>query len=652
MKHIKHPKVYEMMEGKVWQSMGRDMTQEAKDGQLEPVVGRQKELEQLMLVLLRKQKNNPVLIGEPGVGKTAAVEKLAQVITSGDCPSALKDKKVIEIDINAVVAAGLLNQLIAEVREDNLILFMDEVHTIMPSANKLKPALARGVLPLIGATTLNEFRESIEKDGAVERRFQKVFVGEPSHEECLEILKGVQGRYGQHHNVTYTEDALKACVRLSARYITDRFLPDKAIDLLDEVGAKVRLSRTKDPKVKELEQALLDNIARDRTLAKAQKFEDLARNRDERDRIKAELEQLKGGEKTVEVTKEMVEQLVQLKTNIPIKMAQGQKETVTKIGEKLKMHVIGQDEAVDVVARSIKRMKVGLANKNRPMGVFLFLGPTGVGKTHLVKSLAKEIMGSADSIIRLDMSEFDQPHTVSRLGGSPPGYVGYGEGGQLTEKVRRRPYSIVLLDEIEKAHPKIFDSFLSVFDEGHMTDGQGRKVDFKNTIIVMTSNIGTKEAAENKTIGFRGSAVAEEENKKRKIMNELHKFFRPELLNRIDDIVVFKSLGKDSLHKIVDSELKVVADKLADKDIELTWSPAMKDFVLQYGYDPEMGARPLRRAIQKYVEDPITDAILDDRVQNKIALDAEEIDGTLKLTINGEIIMESRITTKFSMFRG
>jgi ATP-dependent Clp protease ATP-binding subunit ClpC len=652
MKHIKHPKVYEMAEGKVWQSMGRDMTQEAIDGQLEPVVGRQKELEQLMLVLLRKQKNNPVLIGEPGVGKTAAVEKLAQVIASGDCPPALKDKKVIEIDINAVVAAGLLNKLMAEVKEDNLILFMDEVHTIIPSANALKPALARGVLPIIGATTLNEYRQSIEKDGAMERRFQKVFVGEPSHEECLEILKGVQARYGQYHNVTYTEEALKACVRLSARYITDRFLPDKAIDLMDEVGAKVRLGRTKNPKIKELEQALLDNIARDRPLAKAQRFEEQARNRDERERIKAELESMKGGEKTVEVTKEMVEQLVQLKTDIPIKMAQGQKEAVTKIGEKLKLHVIGQDEAVDVVARSIKRMKVGLANKNRPMGVFLFLGPTGVGKTHLVKSLAKEIMGSADSIIRMDMSEFDQPHTVARLGGSPPGYVGYGEGGQLTEKVRRKPYSIVLLDEIEKAHPKIFDSFLSVFDEGHMTDGEGRKVNFKNTIIVMTSNIGTKEAAENKTIGFRGSPVAEEENKKRKIMNELHKFFRPELLNRIDDIVVFKSLGKDSLHKIVDSELKVVADKLADKDIELTWSPAMKDFVLQYGYDPEMGARPLRRAIQKYVEDPITDAILDDRVKDKIALDAEEIDGTLKLTINGEIIMESRITTKFAMFRG
>lgn len=641
-------------EASVWPSFGKDLTAAAKNGELDPVIGRQKELDQLMWVLLRKQKNNPVLIGEPGVGKTAAVEKLAQVIASGDCPAALKDKKVIEIDINAVVQNNMLEQLIEEVKTEGLILFMDEIHTIMPSANKLKPALARGVLPLIGATTLAEYRNSIEKDGAVERRFQKVFVGEPSLEECYEILKGIQSKYEAHHGVSFSDEAIKACVRLSHRYITDRFLPDKAIDLMDEVGAKVRLGRTKNPKVKELEEKLLKNIEESKSLARGQKYAELAANKDERDAIKAELESLKNSDPVVTITKEMVEDIIQLKTDIPIRMAQGEKETVKQIGSKLKMHVIGQDEAVDTVSRAIKRIKVGLSNKNRPMGVFLFLGPTGVGKTHLVKSLAKEVMGSVDNIIRLDMSEFDQPHTTSRLFGSPPGYVGYGEGGQLTEKVRRKPYSIILLDEIEKADAKVFDAFLQVFDEGHMTDGEGRKINFKNTIIVMTSNIGTKAASEVKTIGFRGTSVADEENKKRAILNELQNFLRPEFLNRIDDIIVFKSLDKDSLHKIVDGELKIVADRLKERDIELQWTPLLKDFVLQYGYDPSMGARPLKRAIQKHVEDPITDAILDDRVGDKISLDAEEIDGIYRLVINGEIIMERKryLTRLFNLFKG
>ena len=647
----------EEMESKVWQTMGRDMTQEATEGQLEPVVGRKKELDQLMLVILRKTKNNPVLIGEPGVGKTAAVEKLAQVIASGDCPTALKNKRVVEININAVCQAGMLGRLIEEVKEDNLILFMDEIHTIMPSADFIKPALARGVLPLIGATTLGEFRKSIEKDGAMERRFQKVFVAEPSLEECFEILKGIQARYEQFHNVAYTDESLKACIRLSHKYITDRFLPDKAIDLLDEVGAKVRLQRTKNPRVKELEQQLLAAAARERSLKNSQDFQGAAQASDEKSKIQEELKSIKtAGEPPIEITKEMVEDLVQLKTDIPIRMAQGQKDTVRNIGDKLRLSVIGQDEAVDVVSRAIRRVKVGLANKNRPMGVFLFLGPTGVGKTHLVKSLAKEIMGSADSIIRLDMSEYDQPHTASRLGGSPPGYVGYGEGGQLTEKVRRRPYSIILLDEIEKAHPKIFDSFLQVFDEGHMTDGEGRKVNFKNTIIIMTSNIGTKEAAETRsTIGFnKRSAVAEEESKKQVVMAELSKHFRPELINRIDEIVVFKSLDKGSLHKIVDAELKSVADKLAERDIKLSWTDAVKDFVLQYGYDPQMGARPLRRAIQKHIEDPIADAILgEEDLGGAIDLDALDLEEGMKLTVNGQIKEGRRhVTRLFALFRG
>jgi ATP-dependent Clp protease ATP-binding subunit ClpC len=650
--NMRYLKKFEAQDGpSIWRSFGKDLTELAKNGELEPVIGRQKELDQLMWVLLRKQKNNPVLIGEPGVGKTAAVEKLAQVIASGDCPAALKDKKVIEIDINAVVQSNMLDQLIEEVKEQGLILFMDEIHTIMPSANKLKPALARGVLPLIGATTLAEFRGSIEKDGAVERRFQKVFVGEPSLEECYEILKGIQARYEAHHGVQFSDESIKACVRLSHRYITDRFLPDKAIDLMDEVGAKVRLSRTKNPKVKELEEKILQNIEESKRLARTQKYTELAANKDERDALKVELESLKGADPVVTITKEMVEDIVQLKTDIPIRMAQGEKETVKQIGSKLKMHVIGQDEAVNTVSRAIKRIKVGLSNKNRPMGVFLFLGPTGVGKTHLVKSLAKEVMGSVDNIIRLDMSEFDQPHTTSRLFGSPPGYVGYGEGGQLTEKVRRKPYSIVLLDEIEKADPKVFDSFLQVFDEGHLTDGEGRKVNFKNTIIVMTSNIGTKAAAEVKT---SGNSAAADEMRKRAILGELQNFLRPEFLNRIDDIIVFKSLDKDSLHKIVDGELKIVADRLKERDVELTWTPLLKDFVLQYGYDPSMGARPLKRAIQKHIEDPITDAILDDRVSDKISLDAEEIDGIYRLVINGEIIMEKKryLTRLFDLFRG
>lgn len=651
---MKYLKIFEELEQDlVYKSYGVDMTEQAEKGQLQPVIGRKKELTELMWILCRKYKNNPVLIGEPGVGKTAAVEKLAQLLLTDECPPALAGKKLISINLAAVIQVGALGNLISEVKKHNLILFVDEIHTLKQHGDTLKPSLARGELSLVGATTLSEYRESIEKDKALERRFQKVFVNEPSLEECYDILKGIAEHYEKFHRVKYTDESIKACIKLSHRYITDRFLPDKAIDLMDEVGAKVRLSRTKNPAIKELEQKILKQLELCKRLERDQRFEELAAAKDTLEEIKKEFEGAKLTEKIEEITEEMIQEIVQLKTKIPIKVAQGQKEAIRDLPNKLKMDIIGQDEAVVTVSKVIQRNRAGLGNKNRPQGVFLFLGPTGVGKTELVKSLAKNLMGSEDSIIRLDMSEFKDAHTSSRLGGSPPGYVGYGEGGQLTEKVRRMPYSIVLLDEIEKADPSIFDTFLQVFEDGHLTDGQGNKVNFKNTIIVMTSNIGTSIA--NSVLGFKSSSnpIIEEENKKRLVLTALKQKMRPEFINRIDDIIVFKSLERDNLSKIVDLELKKVADKLKEKNITLTWTYNVEDFVLQYGYDKEMGARPLRRAIQKYVENPISDFIIDDKVSDKIELDAVEVDSNWKLVINGEQINEKKnyLLKKFSLFK-
>jgi ATP-dependent Clp protease ATP-binding subunit ClpC len=643
--------------GAVYLEFGTDLTQLAESGEMDPVIGRNDELEQVIWILSRKTKNNPVLIGEPGVGKTAAVEKLAQVMVGPECPEFLTGKKLISIDLTKVIKAGALNQLIQEVKEYDLILFMDELHTLKHPENAyfdaLKPALARGLLSLIGATTLNEFRESIEKDGAMERRFQKVYVDEPSYSECLEILNGVKEKYEGFHNVTYTDAALEAFIKLSQKYVTDRFLPDKAIDFMDETGAKIRMARTKNPQVAAIEKEILDQIENVNTLTKNQDFDGAYLAHAEVKRLQDELKGMSNKGETIEITKEMTEEVVAKKTRIPIeKVSVGQKANLKGMQARLHTQIIGQDDAVAKVANVIKRTKAGLKDPNRPEGVFLFLGPTGVGKTELVKSLALELFGSKDKMFRLDMSEFSEPHTVSKLFGSPPGYVGYGEGTQFTEKVRRNPHCIILLDELEKAHLKVIQAWLQVFEDGHMTDGQGRKVDFKNTIIIMTSNIGAKAEEDKKSLGFSSQSNASQETRRIDlVMEELKKKLPPEFLNRIDEIVIFKALDKDALFKIVELELQKVANKLKERDIVLTWGDSVKELIIKNGYDPEMGARPLRRAVQKYVEDPIANAIIEDEVEDKIRLDYDLVNG--KLIINGKPVNESkanRIQRVFHLF--
>ena len=660
---MRHVRMYEQQDQAqdqpVWQAFGEDMTQKARDGELDPVIGRAGELEQLIWILSRKLKNNPVLIGEPGVGKTAAVEKLAQLMASGDCPAFLEGKKLISIDLVKVAAAGKLRRLMQEVRAENLVLFMDEIHTIRPIADAIKPGLARGEFNLIGATTLSEYREYIEKDGALERRFQRIYVDEPSFQECLEILNGIKARYEQFHNVRYTDESIHACVKLSQRYITNRFLPDKAIDLMDEVGARVRMARTKNPRIAEIEGQIREKDVEVKRLSRAQNFEAAATAREQKLALEQQLLQAQqamqgqAGEPPVEITKQMVEQVVSKKTRIPVHtMGQAQREHVKTLGARLKARVIGQDEAVNVVARAVQSTRVGLKDPKRPKGVFMFLGPTGVGKTELIKSLAMELFGSEDNMVRLDMSEYSEGHSMAKMFGSPPGYVGYGEGGQLTEKVRNKPYSVVLFDEIEKAHPKVHQSLLALFEDGFMTDGQGRKVDFRNTVIVMTSNVGVAAAASSRQLGFStGKSKEVQANRQSVIMGELKKAFSPEFLNRIDQVIIFKSLDKDSLNSIVDLQLSKLRDRMAEQGMELTWTDNVRKLLVKHGYDPDMGARPLRRAIEQKIIAPLTDIILDDDSIKKFALDAAEVDDdVMVLKINDEFVKESRVVTRFSRF--
>jgi ATP-dependent Clp protease ATP-binding subunit ClpC len=652
-------------------NLGRDITQEANDGEIQPVIGREKEIQQIILILARKNKNNPIIIGEAGVGKTAIVEGIALKMVGEDCPESLEDKRIMYIDMGTIMAGASkqgdlekrIQQLIREVSTNpDVILFIDEIHMIVNEnipvdvSNMLKPALGRGKMRLIGATTLDEYQKTIEKDDALNRRFQKVKVDPTSVKDTLEILSAIKDRYEEFHNVRYTEEALISCIRLSDRYITDRHLPDKAIDLLDESGAKARLSRTTNipPEILELELELL-RVKDDKNEAtKIDAYEEAAKARERELEIQDELIVLGKkytDEQTTEIYRPDIEQIVSNKTGIDVsRMTPDQGKRLLRLEADLNIDIIGQGEATNKVAKCVRRSASGLNDPNRPNGVFLFLGSTGVGKTHTVKMLAKNIFNSTKDVIRIDMSEYQDAHTSSRMIGSPPGYVGYDEGGQLTEKVRRNPNSIILLDEIEKAHPRVLDVLLQVFDDGHLTDGQGKEVDFKNTIIVMTSNIGTY-ALENQIdkVGFGASTpisvTAQEEKNKTIILKELKKSLRPEFINRIDDVVIFKALSEEAIYKIIDNEVGNLAKRLGEMEYDLTITDNVKTLLLEQGYDVKMGARPLKRAIRKYIEDPISDAIVGQTIQagDKIEMDYDT--SANRISINGELIAEEIATT-------
>lgn len=622
----------------VLDNFGTDMTKAAEEGKLDPVVGRVKEIERLAQILSRRKKNNPILIGEPGVGKSAIVEGLALRIVEKKVSRILFDKRVIALDMTAVVAGtkyrgqfeerirSILNEL---KRNPNIILFIDEIHTIvgagsaagsMDAANMLKPALARGEIQCIGATTLDEYRQNIEKDGALERRFQKVIVEATTPEETLQILKNIKDKYEDHHNVNYTEAALEACVKLTDRYITDRNFPDKAIDALDEAGSRVHLTNITAPKEIEMQEKLIDDMKLLKNEAvRLQNFELAASYRDREKEYAVQLETLKEEwEKSLKDNRETVDEeeiaeVVSMMSGVPVqRMAQAEGMKLLGMKEDLLSKVIAQDKAVETLVKAIQRSRVGLKDPNKPIGTFMFLGPTGVGKTHLAKELAKLMFGSADALIRIDMSEYMEKFTVSRLVGAPPGYVGYEEGGQLTEKVRRKPYSIVLLDEIEKAHPDVFNILLQVMDEGRLTDSYGRTVDFKNTIVIMTSNIGTRQLKEfGKGIGFSAQIRTDEKEYSRSVITKaLNKSFAPEFINRVDEIITFDQLGLEALTKIIDIELKGLYKRIESIGYKLLIDDEAKRFVASKGYDVQFGARPLKRAIQNHLEDGISELIL------------------------------------------
>ncbi len=618
-------------------SLARDLTQIAREGSLDPVIGRSKEITRVIEVLSRRTKNNPVLIGEPGVGKTAIAEGLAQQIIHNEVPETLRGKRVMTLDMGTVVAGtkyrgefeDRLKKVMDEIRQaGNVILFIDELHTLIgaggaegaiDASNILKPSLARGELQCIGATTLDEYRKYIEKDAALERRFQPIQVDEPSPEEAIQIIRGLRDRYEAHHRVKITDEAVEAAVTLSNRYISDRFLPDKAIDLMDEAGSKVRLrSYTTPPDLKELEQKLEQIKAEKNSAVQGQEFEKAAGLRDTEQKLKDELDATKKewkekqGRAESKVTVNDIAEVVAMWTGIPVaKIAQEESEKLLNLEEELHKRVVGQGAAVEAISRAIRRARAGLKDPKRPIGSFIFLGPTGVGKTELGRALAEVMFGDEDSMIRIDMSEYMEKHSTSRLVGSPPGYVGYDEGGQLTEKVRRKPYSVVLLDEIEKAHPDVFNILLQVLDDGRLTDSKGRVVDFRNTVVIMTSNIGAEALKFRKSVGFGAQETAKAaETSKDVMLEELKKAFRPEFLNRVDETIVFQSLKKEELVEIVGKMSEQLTKRLAEQKIELELTPAALDKIAEEGYDPEYGARPIRRALQKHVEDRLSEEIL------------------------------------------
>ena len=650
----------------ILEQFGRNLTQAARENKLDPVIGRRVEMERVMQVLSRRTKNNPVLIGEPGVGKTAVVEGLAQAIVHGDVPETIKDKQIYSLDMGSLVAGSRyrgdfeerLKKVLKEIRtRGDIILFIDEIHTLVgagaaegsiDAAQMLKPMLARGELQTIGATTNDEYRKYIEKDAALERRFQPVKVEEPSVDETVEILKGLRDRYEAHHRVIITDAAIQAAAELADRYISDRFLPDKAIDLVDEAGARLRIRRmTAPPELRELDEKIAEVRRNKEAAIDDQDFEKAASLRDEESKLseerKAKEEAWKGGEsdEIAEVGDQEIAEVLAMSTGIPVvRLTQTETAKLLKMEDELHKRVIGQDEAVKALAQSIRRTRSGLKDPNRPGGSFIFAGPTGVGKTELAKALAEFLFGDEDALIQLDMSEFSEKHTASRLFGAPPGYVGYDEGGQLTEKVRRKPFSVVLFDEVEKAHPDIFNSLLQILEEGRLTDSQGRKVDFKNTVIIMTTNLGTRDINKGVLTGFQtaDNSTHDYSRMKSKVAEELKQHFRPEFLNRVDDTIVFPPLTKPEIARIVDLMIAKLAKRMEAQDMRLQLTDEARELLADVGFDPVLGARPLRRAIQREIEDALSERILFGELQPgqvvTVGVTGEGKDRTF--TFNGE----------------
>ncbi|MBQ9279521.1 MAG: ATP-dependent Clp protease ATP-binding subunit [Clostridia bacterium] len=623
---------------------GKDLTSDATSGKLDPIIGRDDEIERIIQILSRRTKNNPCLIGEPGVGKTAVVEGLAERIVEGNVPENLRNKRVVTLDVSSMVAGAKyrgdfeerLKKCLQEIKKSgNVVLFIDEIHTIVgagaaegaiDAANILKPLLARAEIQVIGATTLNEYRKYIEKDAALERRFQPVIVGEPTTEETVQILRGIRDKYEAHHKVKITDEAIKAAVDLSSRYINDRYLPDKAIDIMDEAASRVKLASLTAPKeVKKMEEKIEETVKEKEDAINTQDFEKAAKLRDREQKERAKLEKMKveweqkNQIATTEVSENEIAEVVAKWTGIPVsKISEAETTRLKNLEQELHKRVIGQDDAIVAVSKAVRRGRVGLKDPKRPIGSFIFLGPTGVGKTETCKALAECLFGDENAMIRIDMSEYMEKHTVAKLIGSPPGYVGYEEGGQLTEKVRRKPYSVILFDEIEKAHPDVFNILLQILEDGRLTDSQGRTVDFKNTVIIMTSNVGARNITDHKAIGFNS---AEEKKKnyeqiKSDVMSELKKEFRPEFLNRVDEMIVFKQLDETEIEKIVDIMVKNSIARLQDREIKVSVTNSMKKHIAKKGFDPLYGARPLRRAIQSLVEDKLAEGILDGKIKD------------------------------------
>jgi ATP-dependent Clp protease ATP-binding subunit ClpC len=641
-----------------------DVTKRASEGKIDPVIGRDESIQRVAQILARKKKNNPVLIGDPGVGKTTIVEGLALKIIQGDAPRTLLDKRIISLDITSLVAGtkyrgqfeerikGVVDELM---NVDNVILFIDELHTIvgagnasgsMDAANVLKPALARGDIQVIGATTLDEFRENIEKDGALARRFQQVLINPPSVEDTIKILNKIKFSYENYHKVYYPQETIEQCVKMADRYLTDREFPDKAIDILDEVGSRTQVNAKPPKTINNLEDKINEIKERKSNVVKKQKYEEAAKLRDEEREVNDKLEFEK--EKWLEtinkdrkkITPEDVNEVVSIMTGIPLKRLSGdQGRKMLEMESEMMKQIIGQDDALEKIAKSLRRNRVGIRNPKKPIGSFMFLGPTGVGKTHIAKKLAEYMFGDEDSLIRLDMSEFQEKHSISRLIGSPPGYVGHEEGGQLTEKVRRRPYSIVLFDEIEKANKEIYNTLLQLLDDGQLTDSSGRKVNFKNCMVIMTSNVGVKKLSDFGTgVGFgtKSKIEREESIKDGMLLDELKKQFPPEFLNRLDDVVIFKTLTKEQISKIVELEIDKLVDRVTEIGFTLQINKTAKDYLVEQGYDKEYGARPLNRAIQKYIEDPVSEEILSGRVKKGQTMKVSYIKSKDEINIKSE----------------